>query len=566
MGACYDGEEYRYFEDLGELVTHMLQNQYAGMRWYALYGGKFDWNLVLDHIHTRMGDYRFSVVFQGSKAILITVTRGSRRWYLVDSSALFPGMSLGKLTESFGVRYKKMLGTIDFAGGERVDKSKPLHRQYLKHDVLGHQEVLDQFAELPEVKKVGVQLTVASQAMAMFRSTMRHAVRCNPAEVTSFVRAGYFGGRVEIYKMEGRDLAYYDANSLFPFCMRSFPLPLQFRRWRRSLDGCPEGSAFVDCEVESPGMYIPVLPVRHEDKLIFPNGRFRGVFFSEELRLAVARGYRILKVHRVAEFYVSKTFFSEYVDRFYAMKREAPKGSSTELLAKLALNSLYGKFGQRPNREVLKVRDGTEKRFQPFHSAETYERTGLIVVQKDYEATYILPQIAAAVTAWSRVHMVRSALGAFPQECWYTDTDSVLTSRRLDTGKELGEMKLEKDGFDGVFLRPKGYDLRKNFAAPYTGEAPWLTAKGVSVDRKLKGFPTSFVRSLSNEQFDAMDFEYRKEVLSTMKRSLTTTGRFLSRVEVVKTVRGTYTKRRMLPQSFETEPWELRGGTVMQSV
>lgn len=73
---------------------------------------------------------------------------------------------------------------------------------------------------------------------------------------------------------------------------------------------------FHDVTVEVPDCYMPIL-WKKTPKLIFPTGIFRGVYFSEEIKLAVSQGARVLKHHR-GEMFDSRTdFFEEYIKKLF---------------------------------------------------------------------------------------------------------------------------------------------------------------------------------------------------------------------------------------------------------
>jgi DNA polymerase type B, organellar and viral len=46
--------------------------------------------------------------------------------------------------------------------------------------------------------------------------------------------------------------------------------------------------------------------------------------------------------------------FKDYINKLYNLRLEYPKGDAMNLVAKLLINSLYGKFGM--NEELTKVR------------------------------------------------------------------------------------------------------------------------------------------------------------------------------------------------------------------
>lgn len=53
----------------------------------------------------------------------------------------------------------------------------------------------------------------------------------------TFIRRGYYGGHVDVYKPYGENLFYYDVNSLYPFIMKSYPMPCGPPVWKNRLAG-----------------------------------------------------------------------------------------------------------------------------------------------------------------------------------------------------------------------------------------------------------------------------------------------------------------------------------------
>lgn len=543
MMGFYDGTNYWQFNTIADFIDHVISHKYRAFHIFAHFGGKYDAMFILDHLHRSCKEMAFSTITQGSKILSLKFSKGKNTWTLADSSGLFPNLSLQKLTKSFDVKHKKLSGSIDFKKGERVDKNNPEHQKYLEHDCKGLYEVIEKYLMNPKIKEEGFNLTAASQAMNMWRRTIKTDIRVTPQEIQDFCRQGYYGGRTEIFKMKGQDLKYYDVTSLYPFVMRSNRFPTEMRGESTQLS---DRLGFFDCDITAPDNYIPILPTRHDRKLIFANGTFRGVFYSEELKLALEHGYQINKIHRGIEFFESRDLFSEYIDYWFEQKNNALKGSALELIAKLFLNGLYGKFGQKEERLTLKTWEG-ERNYIPFHSHDVFERTGLIEVAKWHRAPYMLSHIAAAVTSYGRMHMARLCYLDFPSECFYTDTDSILTRREMAVGPRIGDLKEVDKGLDGIFKRPKAYFLEKD---------------GIKVDSKIKGFSKDFVETLTREDFERFKPVENLIKPCTVKTSIVRNGSYLSKLGFTKSIQSEYSKRRIL-RDGETEPWILRNGIII---
>ena len=81
------------------------------------------------------------------------------------------------------------------------------------------------------------------------------------------------------------------------------------------------------------------------------------------------------------------------------------------------------------------------------------------IISDNYSESNINVAIAAAVTAYGRIHMSQFK-NSQEFELYYSDTDSIDISKPLDNkfvGKELGLMKLEHTFSDAIYLAPKVY-------------------------------------------------------------------------------------------------------------
>ena len=157
-------------------------------------------------------------------------------------------------------------------------------------------------------------------------------------------RDAFFGGGTNVTKLtydfkHGEKGRYVDFVSLYPTVnfFKTYPVghptkilnPISYdSKW----------FGFVQCKIEAPrGLYHPVLPVRlrcgKSDKLLFPLCRtcavlqqqekcehssdervFTGTWCTNEITLALTKGYRIIKIYEVWHFVkTSDTLFRDYV-------------------------------------------------------------------------------------------------------------------------------------------------------------------------------------------------------------------------------------------------------------
>jgi hypothetical protein len=133
------------------------------------------------------------------------------------------------------------------------------------------------------------------------------------------IREAYCGGIVDVYRphLIGKGY-YYDVNSLYPTTMCK-PMPVgQPSLVTLSIQQFLEGDffGFIQATVQAPpvttpGGYLGLLPMKYNGRLICPGGIFEGMFFSEELRFALANGYKLINVSTAYKFLRGENTFKD---------------------------------------------------------------------------------------------------------------------------------------------------------------------------------------------------------------------------------------------------------------
>lgn len=196
--------------------------------------------------------------------------------------------------------------------------------------------------------------------------------------------------------------------------------------------------------------------------------------------------------------------FEGYVDTLFNLRVSNPKNSPLNIISKLLLNSLYGRFGMNPDKpnhlfindeksisayknnldsiykynDVLNVLDfGNGKELLTYTPKDILE-CNILEDDSLNSDLYINVAIAASITGYSRIFM--SYFKDNPLfKLYYSDTDSVFLDINLEKfepnliGTELGQLKLEYDFISALFLAPKVYG-----GITQTGESI-VKAKGV---------------------------------------------------------------------------------------
>src|ERR1700749_612794 len=247
------------------------------------------------------------------------------------------------------------------------------------------------------------------------------------------------------------------------------------------IDNNPYGFFFV--EVICPdNLHKPILPLRFDTgdgvRSLYPTGTWCGWYHSEELKNALSYGY----TYKIIRGYIfnKQHVFIDYLDNLFNIKKNHEKNDPLYLIAKLLMNSLYGRFGMSvitnnqliideknlhlwQNKGIIKehIQLNEEKSFIIFEDPELSEQQfyNNLTNQTINNKHNISIPIAAAITANARIFM--SKFKNNPNIIlMYTDTDSLFTQNELPKeliGTKLGQFKLEQIYKEIVFLAPKVY-------------------------------------------------------------------------------------------------------------
>jgi hypothetical protein len=529
----YDGEQYREFYSVQDFLEFFMKRRYAYWRIFAHAGGRFDFNFIIESLDLDFSDFKYDIL-SNNGITQLRVMKDKRVWIFRDSYRMLP-MSLAKLTVSFDTQHKKL--EIAYANLSKHDEKL---RQYLKNDCLGLYEVIQKYAEWLSKYNVPLYSTIASQSMAMYRTTMEKPIICLKPLVEKFARRSYFGGRVEIFKMRSfKPVKYFDFNSLYPTIMVNNEMPIG-KGWHVSYFN-RNFIGFYKATVKIPDVYVPPLPFLRGKKLLFPVGKVEGYFSSKELELVEEMGGEA-DVH-YGYVFSSDNIFHDYIMDLYDKKKNAPD-TTTRTISKLLMNSCYGKFGQKREKSKL-VKCNTEEEalgLEPYHADR-----GLFTKQTVSKASFIIPSIASWVTSCARVELFKLLQRIGSEHIFYCDTDSCMADVDIKTGKELGEVKLEEEGDEAIFLLPKLYAIRK----------------GDDVIIKAKGFDHDFIKKLSFHSFekaldgDVSDFKQQMRKFASVRESLRQNGTFVSMVSKTKSIKSGYDKRKII-SDYDTKAWKIK--------
>jgi len=313
------------------------------------------------------------------------------------------------------------------------------------------------------------------------------------------IKESYTGGSVDMFiptnvnypnttPCEARatkgSIYYYDINSLYPYVMKNFEMPVGSPTYFEGdiLKIDPNAFGFFYCKIITPkNLKHPILQTHIKTKdgvrTISPLGTWQGMFFSEELKNSLKYGYKfeVLWGYTFNKSYV----FKDFVDNLYNLRLTYPKSDPMNYIAKILMNSLYGRFGMDDNFSTFEIFDQPsyikyENRFKEFiknvtnlgnhYLVEIFNKNKTLNTELDNanEIHNVNIAIASAITAYARIVMSQLK-NRRDIIIYYSDTDSIIVNKPLDdifvSQTELGKFKLEHVAKRGVFIAPKVYAL-----------------------------------------------------------------------------------------------------------
>jgi len=398
--------------------------------------------------------------------------------------------SLSKLAKAFEVEAK---GEFDFKSVNNLNVTE-LNEYSLRNELIAYAtldckilfDILIKFNQLIfDLYKLNINRcpTLPSLAFAIFRSKYlsTNTVPLITGQIFNDINQSYTGGSVDMIIPHGFNIYHYDINSLYPYSMKTFDMPVTNIK---SFEGDilkfnPEALGFFEAIIHSPkDLNVPILQIHDKGRTISPLGCFSGWFFSEELRNAkdkfgydfeVLRGYTFDRLN----------IFKNYVSDLYNLRVTYPKSHPMNYIAKILMNSLYGRFGLKPILSEFVIIDNNE--LDGF--IDTGEINDLIILNDKYLLSFINNNkkhcnlqksiastddlksniaIASATTAYSRIVLAEIKKYCIDNniKLFYFDTDSVFTNKPLPDyliGKDIGQWKLEAFCREAIFIAPKVY-------------------------------------------------------------------------------------------------------------
>ena len=408
-------------------------------------------------------------------------------------------------------------------------------------------------------------ITLASSAMGLFRTEMLvpETVAAFSSKLARELKPALAGGRTGAtklyYKAQANERIYYvDFTSAYPWVCKNGVYPKGHPEiWTPdSMDPRPSMSQGVSIwcvNVTCPeGLYHPLL--HHKDPLsgllLFDlRDKTEVMYTNLELLKAVELGYVITEVHKV--YYWEETIqgvFKDYINIFLKMKQQAAGWPSEDMtaeekqeylddykrnegialdpeaiekntgkyhVAKLYLNSLWGKFGQRLGEHFTRtmIVHDTEAGVRNFNKAVAENELKDVLIVSDHSLVVTCDgarvpdhvtcggtNIALAIftTAHARLKLYNELIEPLGERIMYYDTDSAIFSchddhkewleRAVPLGKYLGDVTNElghnKYTYEGTYISEFVSGGPKNYGYVTTEDEKVSKIKGHSLKRR----------------------------------------------------------------------------------
>lgn len=494
-------ETWRYFDRRFELCSYVSKMALQGKK-LTIIGNNIFFDLQVMGFFKYLPEmgWKLSFIYENGMTYILTIQQGDSMITCLSLTNYFEasvkdlGNMIGnpKIEVDFDTATKEELMIYCFRDTEITFDA------FMKYVTFVHDNDLGNFA-----------MTRASQAMKAYRHRFmtKKLLYHTDSEITALERAAYFGGRTECFQIGSITNGPFldlDVNSLYPYVMKEMTMPTKVLDLYGTTtigdlrDILTRYGAIAEVEIETSHA---TFPYREGAKVIFPIGRFRTTLCTESLRTALDRG-EIVSVGKCAVYEMGR-IFTEYVDFFYQLRMRSREGGNKVIdrMAKVFMNSLYGKFAQQRDVIIIKKEvEGNEYVREEIYDSVTGEDEiltklfGVLTITRGREpipgSIFAIP---AHVTEYGRNLLWKIMAETGIDRILYCDTDCIKIRKSdlshvrhpIDAGK-LGALKIEAK-YDSLILHgPKDYE---------SGDS-----------RRIKGVPKSAIK-LSDGSWSYKQFE-----------------------------------------------------------
>lgn len=400
--------------------------------------------------------YSIEICFKRTKKEIVKVK-------ILDSLKILP-FSVEKVAQAFNLPISKL--SINYQEKREIGhKLTEEEISYIKNDV----EIVARAIEI--LHKQGLtKMTTGANALEEYKRIISKKLFEKwfpPPLYDSDIRQAYKGGFTYLNpKYCGKDIKngiVLDVNSLYPSVMYYSPLPYgEGKYFTGKYINDDNYNLYIQmfrCQFKLKKGYIPTIQLKNNmffvptEYLESSKGEYITMCLTNiDLELFFEH-YEVYDIDYISgwKFRSYIGLFKNYIDKWNKIKVQATieKNGAMRSIAKLMLNSLYGKFALNP-----KV-----KSKYPFLGDDDIIHYK-IVQEEDRKPIYI--PMGVFITSWARYKTITSAQKVYDRFI-YADTDSLhLEGEEIPEGleisdTELGKWKLESRFTKARFIRQKSY-------------------------------------------------------------------------------------------------------------
>lgn len=464
-----DRIEFTGAEQFWDWVSRKVDAKSA--TWVMAHNWNYDAGILNTSNHLLTAGWELAKYINGKPPVIVKWRRDGCSLHLIDTLNYFAG-SVVNLGKAVGMAKLEM---------PTADAAHEAWAAYAWRDVEIIRAAFLAFRVFVRENDLGVlQPTLASQSFNAYRHRfLAHRLLAHDHEKALLLeRAAYHGGRTEAFwNGEVNETLYkLDINSEYPAIMAREKIGYHFEAyfpsykkvWREFARE-HDMAIVAECDLETDE---PVYGVVRDNKLIFPVGRFTAALTTPEIDYAEEHEH-ILKIGAFS-IYKRDVLFHDFVHYFYGLRLGYKKVVNTTLdyMAKIIMNSLYGKFAQNgrkwvenPDYEWPYPMEGWAQPDPTKEPVKLRNRMGKVqVLETEGESENSIPIISAEITSYARVWLWKLIKEAGTENVYYVDTDSLIVNgvglARLNhfiDATTLGALKMEGQSTHSVFNAPKDY-------------------------------------------------------------------------------------------------------------
>jgi hypothetical protein len=410
------------------------------------------------------------------------------RTELRDSLKKLP-MSVSAVSKAFNLEESK--GVIDYeAYRPKGYLPTEAELEYVRNDVFIVAKALKY-----QIRQGLTALTVGSDALSEFRkiispSEFERQFPILPKDMDRDIRKAYRGGFTYADPRFSKRLlgagSVYDVNSLYPsvmyHCLLPFDMPTYLPGKPIDFPGRPLYISSMTITARLKKHKIPCIQIK--GSMFFSGTEYQRNIEEPVTLSATSVDWKLWNEHYDIDvhayngtyyFFGATGMFTKYIDKWMHIKATSVGGMRT--IAKLQLNSLYGKFATNP--------DVTPK--IPVMENDVVR----LIMGEAEERDPVYTAMGAFITAYARDFTIRAAQAHYFRFC-YADTDSLhllgTDPVRLTVHpSDLGAWKHEYNFTEAFFMRAKGYSERLE----HTGE----------IETHIAGLPSSAAEMVTFDHY-----------------------------------------------------------------